>query len=216
MNRFLESAQLSAEKEFRRNGAGTGGWEDVCVCVCVCVWERECIRDTYGAALSRSVKPEWTPGPRLALIAFLSTSSCCIRVTFPLWGDVPSFIYLFILFSIPAQMHRLHPHSHFTEVVLQGSLQKLPKCSCRGLAAMERRGEFQQTISYQCSPSHTDTHTHLWLCFTFRQCIMEPPLFVRLFHYLPPPLSHPPGPSDAIYHPWETLRPLQLENLMNK
>ncbi len=91
------------------------GW--VCVCVCVCASERLCSR--YGAALSRSVKLEWTPGPRLALIAFLSTSSCCIRVTFPLWRDVPSFIYLFILFSIPAQMHKLHPHSRFTEVVLQ-------------------------------------------------------------------------------------------------
>lgn len=60
---------------------------------CVCVWE--CIRDTHSAALSRSVKLEWTPGPRLALIAFLSTSSCCIRDTFPLWGG-RSLFYIFI------------------------------------------------------------------------------------------------------------------------
>lgn len=109
-----------------------------------------CFRDTYSAALSRSVKLEWTPGPRLALIAFLSTSSCCIRVTFPLWGVVPSFMYLSLIFSICAQTLRLRPRSHFTEAPLHGSLQKQPKLSCRGLGRMGRQ---------ERNSSHTHTHT---------------------------------------------------------
>lgn len=172
----------------------------MCVSVHLCV----CVRlgETHGAAAqSRSVKLEWTPGPRLALIAFLSTSSSCIRVTFPLRGTFFSFIYLFILFSMAAQTCRLHPCSNFTEVALRGYLQK----------RSSTKGKFQQP-----SVLLTLASIHLWLCFALRQWIMDAPLFVRLFHYLPPPFARPPGPSDAIYHPRETLHPLQLENLMNK
>lgn len=72
-----------------------------CVYVCVCVRQRDCVSETHGAAQSRNVKFEWTPGPRLALIAFLSTSSCCIRVTFPLWGGTFSLLYIYLFYFLP-------------------------------------------------------------------------------------------------------------------
>lgn len=123
------------------------------MCLCVCVRQRDCVSETHGAAQSRNVKLEWTPGPRLALIAFLSTSSCCIRVTFPLWGgDVLSFIYLFILFSIPAVFihavtsQRWRCKAHFK------------KCLNTPTGIRERQKE---TIKFP-QPSVLLTHSHLY------------------------------------------------------
>lgn len=116
----------------------------------VCVRKREKEREIKRErkrerVLSRSVKLEWTPGPRLAVMSFLSTSSCWIRVTFQLWGwgGVHSFIYS-IFYD---QMYRFHLHSHFIQMML------LTKRSRGSVAATEEEGNFQQ-------PSvHTHTHT---------------------------------------------------------
>lgn len=71
---FKWTVSLSLLSSARRKSSDGTELERQGGCVCVC--------GIHCAALSRSVKLECTPGPRLALIAFLSTSSCCIRVTF--------------------------------------------------------------------------------------------------------------------------------------
>ena len=165
MNRFLESAQLSAEK---KSSDGTElEREDVRVRVCVC--DSECIRDTHDAAQSRSVKLEWTLGPRLALIAFLSTSSCCIRVTFPLWGGMFGllYIYLFHFLSLPKC-------TIFIQAVIsqrwccKAHFKSCPNTPTGVWQRWRDKGSFRNHQFCSCTKSHTHMHVHLWLCFTSR------------------------------------------------
>lgn len=117
-------------------------------------------------------------------MAFLSTSSCRITLTFPLWGTfILLYIYLFS-FLCPNALTS-SAHRGFTEVVPHSSLQKkkrMPKRSCRGLAATgETRGKSfgaaislaQKHAGVKYSRTHARTPTPV-ACFTFSRCITEP------------------------------------------
>lgn len=151
------------------------------------------------------MKLEWTPGPRLALIAFLSMSPRCIRVTFPLCFSL-LYIYLFYFLSCPNVSSCQSRH--------RGDYNSTSRSKNTPHGVFHRRRDVSASVN--CAQNPKIPRTHLWLDFTFRQCITELPLFVRLLHYLPPPLLHPPGRLNAIYHPRETLCLPQLQNLMNK
>lgn len=179
----------------------------------VCVSDgRKCTGDPHGAAWKRSVKLEWTPGPRLALIAFPSCFSYCIRVTFPLWGGIVSLLYIYLFYFLSL----LKCTISIQAVTSQRWRFKTAKRLLQGSGSHREPRKLSPTISSAYRHIPTNTHKHLWLCFASRRCIMKNPLFVRLFHYLPSPFFHPMAGSNAIYHLRGTLCLIEREKPMNK